>query len=110
MFLWYPLHLRPVSSGMRELRIRQAVLQSTIVGQQQQTFAVMIETANGIYAFNRDVVPEGPCHIRAAELTQDPIWLIERDISMPQSFAPAALFSSYPAQIQQLRSAACAGY
>src|SRR2546421_5577170 len=96
---------------MRKFGISQVVLQSTIVGQQQQTFAVLIETANGIDAFNRDVVPERPCQIRAAELTQHSIWFVERDISMLQSFAPATpLYIVSPAFFRQLSPGACAGY
>src|SRR5437868_10901001 len=94
---------------MRELRIGQPVLQSTIVGQQQQTFALLIETANGINALDRYVVLQ--CPTRAAELTQDSVWLVECEISMPQSFAPATPFYIVsPAVFRQLSPAACAGY
>ena len=96
---------------MRKLRISQTVLQFAVIGEQQQAFAVLIESSYGIHAFNRDVVPEGPARIRASELADYSVWLIEDDVTIGQLALRAALiYIVSPTFFRQLSPASCLGY
>ena len=48
-------HLRPVSARMGEFGVAQAVLETAIIGEQEQPFAIAVQAAHGIDIFYRDV-------------------------------------------------------
>ena len=86
ILIWDALYLRPICARMRKLGIGETVLQVAIICEQQQTFAVLIESPYWINAFDRNVMPECPTGIRAAELAHYSVWLIEDNVTIGQLF------------------------
>lgn len=69
------LHLYPVRAGMRESRIREPVLQLAVIGEQQQTFTIVIETACGVHTLHANELGERAA--LAAELRDDAVGFVE---------------------------------
>jgi hypothetical protein len=59
-------------------RIAQAGLQRSVVGEQQQALAVVVEPPRGIDAGHRNEIGERHATGDRAELAQDPIGLVEQ--------------------------------
>lgn len=49
--VWFPLHLGPIGLEQLVAGVTDTVLQGAIVGEQNQPFAVPIQSACGVYAF-----------------------------------------------------------
>jgi len=81
---------------MCKLWIGQPVLQFTIIGEQQQTFAVLIETSNRINSLHLYVVSQCAGYVRAAELAHHSIRFVEHKITIGQTLSPAALHPNKP--------------
>ena len=63
-------------------RVGEAVLQSAIGGQHQQTFAVSIETPGGIDVGDRYKIPERRRF--TGKLTQNVVRLVKEQVAVPQ--------------------------
>jgi len=50
------LHLDLISTGMREARISKTMLQRAVIGEQEQSFTVQIETPSGIDVWDIHIV------------------------------------------------------
>jgi len=74
-----PLHLHPVRPPVTEFRIEQAVLQVSVIGQQQKAFAVGVQASGCIDAGNGDEVLQGfsPRSIGVGELRQHAVRLVK---------------------------------
>ena len=74
------LHLNPILPPMAEARIGEALLQPTVIGEQQQAFAVGIEAPSSVNIGNGDPLSEtSPATLRfRCELTQNPVGLVEQ--------------------------------
>jgi hypothetical protein len=75
----FTLDLRPVGLGQLVAWIAQFMLQVSVVGEQQQSFAVAVEPARGIDARRLDVVGEGRATFLVGELGQHPVGLVEQN-------------------------------
>jgi hypothetical protein len=86
------LNLNEVGLGMLEFRVSEPVGQLTIVGQEDQTFAVAIESARRVDARNLDMILEGLSSFGVGELAENVIGLVESEISesipMPRLLPP----------------------
>jgi hypothetical protein len=61
------------------------MLQSAIIGKQQQAFTIVIKTPDGINIFQLNVVAQGRSGAR--ELRDHAIWLIEKDVAKGQALS-----------------------
>jgi len=84
ILIWDALYLRPICPRMRKPGIGETVLQLAIISEQQQAFAVLIESPYWINAFDWNVMTECPSGIRAAELAHYSVWLIEDNVTIGQ--------------------------
>ena len=78
---WGAFNLSPVGTRVSELWIGEPVLESTIVGEQDEPFAVVIEPPGGIDI--GDIYEIGECArcLRGAgELAHDVVGLVEEDV------------------------------
>jgi len=79
--LGYPFHLNPVLAPVTELRIRQSLLNASIVSEQQQPLTVGIQSTCGINLGNIDEIGQtGPATSSfRRELTQYPEGFVKQD-------------------------------
>lgn len=56
-----------------------AVLQRAVIGEQQQAFAVQIQTSGGADIGLRQIIGQGGAAFRVGELRQDTVGLIEQN-------------------------------
>jgi hypothetical protein len=75
------LNLNEVHFGMLEFRVSKPVGQLAIVGQQDQAFAVAIESARRVDARNFDIVSKGGPALSVAELAENVIRLVKSETS-----------------------------
>ena len=89
------LHLRPVGAPMAEAGVCQSLLKATIGGEEEQPFAVGVQTTCCIDI--RDIHPVGKAAPSAArfrcELTQDTVWLVKQKC---QECSPKQISSASP--------------
>ena len=81
--VWRSLHLNQVTFVHTLLRIRDSVLQSAVIGQQQQAFAVPVQAPGRIDGWDIYVGSQGWARISRTlsrrELTQNAPGLVERE-------------------------------
>jgi hypothetical protein len=75
----YAFHLYPIGSGVLELRVCEAVLQGTVIGQQHQAFTIFVQTADGVDCRYLYIVGQGGA--LAGELADDAVWFVEEDVA-----------------------------
>lgn len=51
-------HLGPICAGMRKFGIDQPVLEYAVIGEKEQAFTIVIETAHGINIFHVNVITQ----------------------------------------------------
>ena len=90
-----PLDLDQIGLGMLEPRVGEAMRQSSIVGQEQQAFAVTIEPAGRIDPLDRDEFFERESVAGVAELAQDVVGLEEGDGAGRQVQSPGRPVSGF---------------
>ena len=61
------------------------MLELAITGQQQQSFAVPVQSSCGIYVFHRNVIAE--CSSRAGKLAQNTVWLVKKNVTIAQAIS-----------------------
>jgi hypothetical protein len=71
----FPLDLDQISFGMFEPRVGEAMRQSSVVGQEEQAFAVAVEPACRIDSLHRDEFLERKTCAGVAKLTEDIVGL-----------------------------------
>jgi hypothetical protein len=76
-----PFHLNPVGALMAELGIDQAGIEATIIGQQEQPFAVAIQSPHRINFGHRNKRLEGRPSRLVGELGEHAIRLVELEIA-----------------------------
>ncbi len=68
----FPFHLHPVGLGHFLLRVGDAVLDFTVIGEQQQALTVLVEPTGRVETGHIQVIREGPVTLpNRRELTQD---------------------------------------
>src|SRR5437016_11151829 len=70
---------------MLKFWVRELVLELAITGQQQQSFAVPVQSSCGIYVFHRNVIAE--CSSRAGKLAQNTVWLVKKNVTIAQAIS-----------------------
>ncbi len=75
----YPLDLHPIGFGQLEARIRESLLQSAVVGEQQQPFAVAVQPPGRVDPRNRDKPRQGSARLAIGELAQHAVGFVQRD-------------------------------
>lgn len=75
------LHLYQISFGQFEAGMGQPVRKVTVVGQQQQPLAVLIQPAGGVDFPHGDVVGQGGTAFGVGEAAQDAVRLVKQQIT-----------------------------
>jgi hypothetical protein len=75
----YPCSMDPVRAGMFKPGFRRAVLQGSVVRQQHEAFAVLVQAAGGVDPFHLDVVRQ--IGAAARELALDSVGFVEEDVA-----------------------------
>jgi len=75
------VHLRPIHFFHRVARIRDARLQSTVIGQQQEPLAVVVEAAGGMKVGCPQMIGEGGSIVLRREARQDAVGFVEEQQS-----------------------------
>jgi hypothetical protein len=68
---------------MSKFRGREAMLEITIIGQEEQAFAVMVQTPDRINMFYVNIVAQ--CWASAGELGHHAIWFVEKNVAERQA-------------------------
>ena len=73
--------LSPIGAGVSEFRVSEAVLESAVVGEEEESFGVVVEAAGGVDVGDGDEVGEGWVALgRGGELAEDAVGFIEEEI------------------------------
>jgi len=80
-------YLYPVGARMGKARVGDLVLQFAVVGEQHQTFAIVIEPARRIDIWDGDVIGEGFLIAIAAELARHLERFIEEQAAPLKNFS-----------------------
>ncbi len=75
----YTFHLHPIGLGQLMARVGDARLQATVIGEQQQSLAVVVEPPGGTHARQLDELGECAPAIAVGELAQHVERLVEQD-------------------------------
>jgi len=79
LLAWLALNLHPVGLWQLVFRVSNACLQTTVIGQQQQPFAVAIQTTGRIHPGDVDKVTQGCAPISVGELGQHIKGFVQRN-------------------------------
>lgn len=102
-----PFDLHPVGFGQLVFRVRNARLQLAVVGEQQQTLAVVVESSSRAYLRYMDELGQGPAAVFVRELAQD----IERLVEQDQHYSSSVSSCAYGgAQQHRMRSGSPPGF
>jgi hypothetical protein len=91
----HTLNLHKIGTRVPEPRLKKAVMYFAVVGQQEQAFAVSVETSCGVHVRResmcqlRQRFPNGDAPPRRRELRKVPVGFVQKKISLP---APGGVF------------------
>jgi len=100
-----PFHLHPICFSHPAARIGDPLLYMSCVGEDEQTFAVIIKATGGVNSGDRDIVSQGRASARIGELAEDVKGFIEKNNLHVSSseISPRAEHSAYtfnPVRVQ----------